>query len=62
MNKGQISAPVQTQYGWHVIRLEDSRDVTVPAYADVKANLEKRLQQQSIQDAIKSLRANAKID
>lgn len=61
LSKGQVSAPVHTQFGWHVIKLEDIRDLK-PVYEEVKPNIEKRLQQQSIQEAIKSLRANAKID
>ena len=61
LKKGETSAPVQTQYGWHIIKLEDIRDLKVPTFEEVKGNLEKRLQQQSIQEAIKSLRANADI-
>lgn len=61
LQKGETSAPVQTQYGWHIIRLEDIRDLKVPTLEEVRGNLEKRLQQQSIQEAIKSLRANAVI-
>ncbi len=61
LNKGEISAPVQTQYGWHVIKLDDIRDLKIPAIEEVRGNLEKRLQQQAIQEAIKALRANAEI-
>jgi peptidyl-prolyl cis-trans isomerase C len=62
LSKGQVSAPVQTQYGWHVIKLEDTRDLKVPAFDEVKPNIEKRLQQQSIQKAIEELRGKAKIE
>ncbi len=61
LKKGQLSAPVQTQFGWHVIKLEDERDLKAPEFETVKGNLERRLEQQSIQDAIKALRANAVI-
>jgi peptidyl-prolyl cis-trans isomerase C len=61
LTKGETSAPVQTQYGWHIIKLDDIRDLKVPTLEEVKGNLEKRLQQQSIQEAIKALRANADI-
>ena len=60
--KGQISAPVQTQYGWHVIKLEDTRELKVPAFDDVKPNLGKRRQQEVIQKAISELRSKAKVE
>ncbi len=62
LKKGQISSPVQTQYGWHVIKLEDTRELKVPLFEDVKQNLEKRRQQESIQKAISELRSKAKIE
>lgn len=62
LNKGQVSAPVQTQYGWHVIKLEDTRELKVPTFEEMKPKLENRLQQQSIQKAIEDLRSKAKIE
>ena len=62
LNKGQVSEPVQTQYGWHIIKLEDTRELKVPGYEELKPNLEKRLQQQAIQKAIEELRSKAKIE
>ena len=60
--KGQISEPVQTQFGWHVIKLDDTRDLKVPSFEEVKPNIQNRLQQQAIQKLIADLRANAKIE
>jgi peptidyl-prolyl cis-trans isomerase C len=62
LSKGQVSAPVQTQYGWHIIKLEDTRELKVPPYEEVKPNLEKRLQQQAIQKAVEDLRGKAKVE
>jgi peptidyl-prolyl cis-trans isomerase C len=60
--KGQVSEPVQTQYGWHVIKLEDTRELKVPSFEEVKPNLEKRKQQEAIQKLITELRDKAKIE
>ncbi|MBI1173644.1 MAG: peptidylprolyl isomerase [Sideroxydans sp.] len=61
LNKGQVSAPVQSQFGWHIIKLEDVRNLKVPTYEQLKPNLMRRLQQQDIQKLIADLRNNAKI-
>ncbi len=62
LKKGQVSAPVHSQFGWHVIKLEDVRDLSVPPFEQVKPNLMQRMQGQEVQKAIAELRAKAKID
>ena len=63
MKKNTVSdAPVQTQFGWHVIKLVDSRPVNVPSYEKVKDNIERNLQQEKIEKLIAGLREKAKID
>jgi peptidyl-prolyl cis-trans isomerase C len=53
--------PVQTQFGWHVIKLEDIRDLQPPPYDKVKDNIVKDLQQRQLEKLVTDLRAKAKI-
>ena len=63
LKKGErTKEPVQTQFGWHVIMVEDIRDLKVPPFEEIKPQLQQRLQQQSIKKAIEELRAKAKIE
>ncbi len=62
LSKGQVSAPVQTQFGWHIIQLEDTRELKIPTFDEIKPNLNKQLQQQAIQKHIAYLRGKAKIE
>ena len=61
LKKGEISAPVQSQFGWHIIKLEDSRDLKAPSFEEVKPNLTQHMQQQLVQKAISEQRAKATI-
>jgi len=62
LQKGShTQAPVQTQFGWHVIKLEGSRDLQPPAYDKVKEGLQKQLQQRQLEKLLTDLRAKAKI-
>ncbi len=63
MKKGAYSkVPVQTQFGWHVILLEDTRKATPPKYEDVKPQLANMMRSQEIASYIDNLRKKAKID
>lgn len=54
--------PVKSQFGYHVILLEDTRESPVPSLEQVKPNLSQRLQQEGIRKLLEDLKAKAKIE
>ena len=63
MKKGTYSKqPVQTQFGWHVIYLEDTRKATPPKFEDVKPQLANMMRGQEVNAYIANLRKNAKVE
>ena len=60
--KGKYTeTPVKTDFGYHVILVEDSRPLTPPPFDQVKVQLGQRLQQEQIQKMVGDLRAKAKV-
>lgn len=63
LKKGQITdTPVRSQYGWHIIKLDDVRDVKLPSFEEVRPELEKRTTQNRHNQFVDSLRSKAKLD
>jgi peptidyl-prolyl cis-trans isomerase C len=62
MKPGEISAPVKSQFGWHVIKLEERRVKPLPAFEDVKERIAQALAGKAQSDYLKSLRDTAKIE
>ncbi len=55
-------APVQTQYGWHIIKLEDTRDVTPPAFDQVRPKIEQMVQGKKFKSYVDDLMKTAKVE
>jgi len=63
LKKGATTdTPVHTDFGYHVIRLEDERATKVPSFDEAKPQLQQIMQQQVVQRAIQDLRAKAKVE
>jgi peptidyl-prolyl cis-trans isomerase C len=63
LNKGQLTeTPVKTQFGFHVIRLEDVREPQLPAFDQVKPQIAQQMQQQKLAAFQQALRDKAKVE
>ena len=63
LNKGQLTdTPVKTQFGYHIIRLDDVREAQLPKMEEVKPQIVQQLQQQKLTKFQEDLRARAKVE
>ncbi|MEQ8898538.1 MAG: peptidylprolyl isomerase [Roseovarius sp.] len=62
LEAGEVSAPVETQFGWHVVTLVETRDKERPAFDTVRDELEGQVRDQMVTAHIEKLSENAKID
>jgi peptidyl-prolyl cis-trans isomerase C len=61
--KGQTTdVPVKSQFGWHIIRVDDIRDATLPPIEQLRAQITQSLQQQRLAKFQEDLRAKAKVE
>ena len=62
LEKGKYTTtPVKTDFGYHVIKLEDTRPLKAPAFDEVKGQLKQRLEQQRVEKHIAELRSKAAV-
>lgn len=62
LEKGQLSEPVKSQFGWHVIKLEDKRVKPLPSFDEVRPQIDQYLVRKAQQDIIVALREKAKVE
>jgi peptidyl-prolyl cis-trans isomerase C len=62
LDKGQISEPLKTQFGWHVLKVEDKRAKQPPEFDKVKEQLENYVTRKAQMEFVAKLRSDAKIE
>jgi peptidyl-prolyl cis-trans isomerase C len=61
LQPGQLSTPVESQFGWHVIRLNETRPQEAPTLDQVRGELEAQIQQEAIQARLTELEASGQV-
>lgn len=62
MQPGEVAGPVQTQFGWHLIRLNETRPARVPTLDEVREELAAEIEQKAVEDHVAGLVAAAKVE
>src|SRR5262249_32812133 len=62
LDKGKVSEPVKSQFGWHVIKVEDKRERKPPPFDQVKERIKVVLMQKANEDFVTKTRQSAKIE
>ena len=62
MKPGEVSGPVKTDFGWHLVKLIETREAAKPALADVHDELASEIEQKAVEDHIAALTASAKVE
>ena len=62
LSEGDISQPVKTKFGWHVIKLNETREKKIPSLENVRPQLVQNLRQRKINDYLNSLSENSEIN
>ena len=62
MKKGDVAGPIQTQFGWHLIKLNDTRESSPPALDTVRDQIEQQIRQQGFQAELEKLRQASKVE
>jgi peptidyl-prolyl cis-trans isomerase C len=62
MKAGEVSAPVKSQYGWHIIKVEEKRQRAIPKLDEVRSQIEEYVYKKAQEDAVTKLVDAAKIE